>query len=395
MKIYLTSDNINGKLVDQQRMVDVCAKIQAAGYQCSPYLPVNPNTHITVLQDKKVADDSFIVDIYGGACAGTLFEMGGKWFKSIKGNRKVMVAFVPPATNISNLAFLQRAHDDKFTPAYGKPNGFPDKVGTVDGLKRPDLYLQKNGYPFIYAKSTFELAAGILKQLPAKPKTGLLTVDMKKGSKRPAVGTLQKWLNANGFHDDNGNLLKVDNDFGELTEQAVEHLQIKAHIVVDGIVGLQTRTVINNWKTVITKPVGSASDNLVLETIRKLFGKCNNKEDLYAIALKFGHYLYYYNQRFSQLVSSSVQAWKGGINCADWVNDIGMPCLRALGYNPEAWHVKVKCSDGKWYGHYEISVDGVKEYDLAGAAAHGRPMGKSICLGGTQFMHKEVAGGIV
>jgi len=37
---------------------------------------LGPNTHITALQSNKVPNNALVVDIYGGADAGLIYEMG-------------------------------------------------------------------------------------------------------------------------------------------------------------------------------------------------------------------------------------------------------------------------------------------------------------------------------
>lgn len=58
---------------------------------------------------------------------------------------------------------------------------------------------------------------------------------VRKGDKGAEVGKVQKWLNAVGYS------LKIDNDFGALTESALRSYQYRAGLVVDCIVGKKTR----------------------------------------------------------------------------------------------------------------------------------------------------------
>lgn len=57
---------------------------------------------------------------------------------------------------------------------------------------------------------------------------------LKKGSKGDYVRLLQEWLNAHGYG------LKVDGDFGKLTDAAVRAFQKAKGLVVDGLVGSKT-----------------------------------------------------------------------------------------------------------------------------------------------------------
>lgn len=73
----------------------------------------------------------------------------------------------------------------------------------------------------------------------------MLTV--RKGDNNNYVTTLQRLLKARGFTDNNKNILKVDGDFGEKTEQAVIKFQKYFKIGSDGICGKIT------WSQILTK----------------------------------------------------------------------------------------------------------------------------------------------
>lgn len=64
---------------------------------------------------------------------------------------------------------------------------------------------------------------------------------IKKGSKGIPVKSIQRALNELGITDSNGNLLTVDGDFGNKTEQAVKKFQTQEGITPDGKVGNDTR----------------------------------------------------------------------------------------------------------------------------------------------------------
>src|SRR5690606_27465777 len=89
-----------------------------------------------VLTDKNVPKNALIVEIAGGACAGTIWEKGTTWYKNLAGNKKVFIAFTSGATKITGLSWLPRSHDDNFSPSSFK------------GLANPDQYLIKNGYNY-------------------------------------------------------------------------------------------------------------------------------------------------------------------------------------------------------------------------------------------------------
>ena len=150
--IYITSDNINNKAKDNARINNMIAGLKALGFKAYN-MGIGPNTHVKVLQNKSVPQNALIVDIYGGADAGTLNEMGQSWYKKIKGARTVFSVFWPPSKVITGLAFLERAHDDNFSPV------------SFVGLANPDKYLLKNGYNYLYSKDIGTIVNSIIKQL--------------------------------------------------------------------------------------------------------------------------------------------------------------------------------------------------------------------------------------
>ena len=150
--VYITSDNINNKTADNARINNIVAGLNALGIKAYN-MGIGPNTHVKVLQNTNVPQNALIVDIYGGADAGTLLEMGQSWYKKIKGARSVYSIFWPPSKVITGLAFLERAHDDNYSPA------------SFTGLANPDQYLIKNGYNYIYSKDIKTLVNGIFKQV--------------------------------------------------------------------------------------------------------------------------------------------------------------------------------------------------------------------------------------
>jgi hypothetical protein len=173
--IYITSDNINNKTADNARINSLVSELTAMGLYAKNW-GIGPNTHVAILSSSSVPKNALIINICGGACAGTILEMGTKWYLNIKGDRKVFTVFWPPSIDITGLAFLRRAHDDNFTPKYGEKNGFPDEYdvdndgvyetglpGREDGLAHPDLYMKKYGYKYIHSSDIAAIAKDIYK----------------------------------------------------------------------------------------------------------------------------------------------------------------------------------------------------------------------------------------
>lgn len=174
--VYITSDNIINKTADNARIDSIVKGLRALGLYAVNW-GLGPNSHVAVLGADNIPKNALIVDIYGGACAGTLYEMGLNWYKTLRASKKVYTIFWPPSTVITGLAFLPRAHDDNFTPKYGEANGFPNEVdldkdgvfetglpGREDGLANPDKYLISNGYNYLYSGDINTIINAIYKQ---------------------------------------------------------------------------------------------------------------------------------------------------------------------------------------------------------------------------------------
>ncbi len=136
--IYITSDNIRNVTADQARITSIITGLNALGLKAYNK-GLGPNYHIEVLQSSQVPKNALVIDIYGGADASVLYEMGTSWYKSIKGTRSVFTVFWPPAKVITGLDFLERAHDDNYSPV------------SFTGLPHPDMYLLQNGYRYMYS----------------------------------------------------------------------------------------------------------------------------------------------------------------------------------------------------------------------------------------------------
>ena len=148
--IYITSDNINNSAVDNARINNIIKGLKLLGLNAFN-MGLGPNSHIKVLQST-VPKNALVIDIYGGADAGTLNEMGSKWYKSIKGNRSVFSVFWPPSAVITGLAFLKRAADDNYDAASFK------------GLANPDQFLLNNGYNYLYSGDVSKIVNTIFYQ---------------------------------------------------------------------------------------------------------------------------------------------------------------------------------------------------------------------------------------
>jgi hypothetical protein len=124
------------------------------------------------MRDSNVPQSALVVNIYGGACAGTIYAMTQSYYLSIKGARKVFSIWIPPAWDIRNCPtqdiygnnFLPQAWDDTFS------NNLPDlgynsKGQLVRGLSNPDLFMINHGYNFLWSNNNIkEMAIAIYEE---------------------------------------------------------------------------------------------------------------------------------------------------------------------------------------------------------------------------------------
>lgn len=178
--VYLTSDNIQSISKDNAKLDSIVAGLKSMGLVAVNY-GIGPNKHYSILNNVTIPSNALIVNIYGGVCAGTIWEMNLPYFKNKIGGKKIFSIWINTLTDIDNLTsiveytvvngktiakyipFLPRSHDDTFTPIYGKTNGFPDvydinKNGVIDlpgedGLMDPARYLKSWGYHYFYLQS--------------------------------------------------------------------------------------------------------------------------------------------------------------------------------------------------------------------------------------------------
>jgi len=132
--VYIISDMISNTATDNARINAVVSGLEKLGLDAFNYGVGTDN--IGILKNTNIPINALIVEFCGGACAGTIYEMGTSYYKNLKGTRKVFMVFTDGATRITGLDWLIRAHDDNFSPA------------SFTGLAHPDQYLLNNGYQY-------------------------------------------------------------------------------------------------------------------------------------------------------------------------------------------------------------------------------------------------------
>ncbi|MGZ7068192.1 MAG: pseudomurein-binding repeat-containing protein, partial [Methanobacterium sp.] len=149
--VYLTTDYINGYTTDMNRLNTIANALRAMGLNVINY-GVGSNTHYSVLQAASIPATALVVDMYGGADAALIYEMGSSYYKKLVSTKKVFCVWMPPAWDITGLAWLPRAHDDNYSPA------------SFTGLANPDQYLLNNGYHYIYSADLNAIISAIYKE---------------------------------------------------------------------------------------------------------------------------------------------------------------------------------------------------------------------------------------
>ena len=181
--VFMNTDNIHSKTKDMKLMKDIAKYLKKRGYK-TEIGGIGPSYHYS--QINRVKKNGIYLCIYGGACAGTLKEhWSSNHYKSVlkKKKAKMVVAFLsPPSTNIHNLKWLPRAHDDNFSPRSFK------------GVKNPEKNLLNAGVGVVIGKNAKEIASKFpnFKTTDKKTKT---TKSSKKTKSSPINTNTALYLN--------------------------------------------------------------------------------------------------------------------------------------------------------------------------------------------------------
>jgi len=158
-QVWLTSDRISTTIeADYNRLNAIAALLRSWGVDANVF-GVGPDTQNAVLRASYVPQNALVVDVYGGACAGTIYAMIGSYYQGIKGSREVFsiwttenggwdIRNLPTKTQNGGVNFLPRAHDDTFS-AYLPDWGYNSHGVWTDGLNNPDQFLISHGFNFM------------------------------------------------------------------------------------------------------------------------------------------------------------------------------------------------------------------------------------------------------
>lgn len=136
--------------------------------------------------------------------------------------------------------------------------------------------------------------------------------------------------------------------------------------------------------------------------MRRVLGEFKTATQLYTLVSRRCKYKFYYNDQTPNREALKKMV-TDGINCTD-ACQLFKPVIEGLGYSVRIEHVKVKCNDNKWYGHYFLRVAG-KElasvslpserwtvWDYVSATKTGRPLGAPCCSRGIQHLGWGIVG---
>ena len=129
--VYITCDLISNTRVDTARNNALATALQKLGVKAVNYGVKGAVWNL--LKDNSVPRNALIIEILGGADAAYIKEKGSAWYQNALGSKKIFLVFTDCAKDITGLAWLERAHDDNYSPASFK------------GLAHPDQYLLSHG----------------------------------------------------------------------------------------------------------------------------------------------------------------------------------------------------------------------------------------------------------
>ena len=169
--IVLDSDNIFNKATDLKFLNDIASVLRSKGYKVIVNSNIGPNEHCSDVMGKY--SDACIFCIFGGVDSGMFVDMSANWYQNYlkKYNNRVVLGFTYTTYNLATLTWLQRAHDDDYSPA------------SFTGLAYPGTYLNDHGMDYVYGNTATQMAnnfinyavkglsIGLNNTLPCKVKT--------------------------------------------------------------------------------------------------------------------------------------------------------------------------------------------------------------------------------
>lgn len=296
--------------------------------------------------------------------------MGGTWFKSIVGKRKVMCLWIPPSVDISKLTYLERAWDDNYSPESFK------------GLANPAQYIKDAGFSYAYAENRADMISAIAKVAGGNLMSCIFSTLVKGNSGPNQTKVLQQKLKDLGYYTG-----VVDGSFGDYTLKAVIAYQKAKGLVQDGIVGPVTAKSMGILCSgAKAAPVVTTSD--IQKKIIAGTGKSfTTFTQFYEIVRTKCDYAYYFDGQYNAanavaMIIKDINGAATGLNCVDYTQ-VGVKLAKEMGY--QAVPYGIYCP-GDGINHAIFQIKG-KEFsswtwiDLAAAASGGKALGLHWCSG--------------
>lgn|GEM_PF-373420 len=188
---------------------------------------------------------------------------------------------------------------------------------------------------------------------------------LRLGSTGDEVKKLQQWLTDYGYYSGD-----VDGNFGEGTETAVRMFQEEAGLIVDGVVGNDTRKAMESWDKYLAEVEAASSeqtdDSYTADTSTASYSKSTTTKRSYAKAVR--SYNRNYNTRSYSRSYSSYSSWSAYGDC--WaISEAAYQRLTASGKKariiqyPNSYvnnHRSVQYWDGgKWVDYRNVPTRGV------------------------------------
>ena len=144
--IILDSDNIYNKATDIKFLNDIAAVLKSKGYKVIVNSNIGPNEHCSDVMGKY--SNACIFCIFGGVDSGMFVDMSARWYQNYlkKYGNRVVLGFTYTTYNLATLTWLQRAHDDDYSPA------------NFTGLAYPGTYLNDHGMDYVYGNTATQMA---------------------------------------------------------------------------------------------------------------------------------------------------------------------------------------------------------------------------------------------
>ena len=149
--VVINSDNIYNKATDLQFIKSIGEVLKSKGYKVIINSNIGPNAHCTDAMG--AYSDVCIFCIFGGVDSGMFVDMSAKWYQNLlkKYNNEVVLGFTHTQRNLATDTWLERAHDDDYSPK------------NFTGLSYPGTYLNDHDMDYVYGRTATEMANNFIK----------------------------------------------------------------------------------------------------------------------------------------------------------------------------------------------------------------------------------------